>query len=512
MSVFRDDFLWGGACAANQFEGAWDVDGKGASVPDMCTNGSHTVPKWVTTTIHPDRLYPSHEAIDFYHHYEEDIALFAEMGFKTFRTSINWTRIFPNGWETEPNEKGLEFYDRVFDCCKKHGIEPLVTISHYELPYALVEKYNGWASRELIGFYMNYCKTIFERYKDKVKYWLTFNEINAGMMAFGQVLSTGTVQGYEGPAMGAPDDPQTRLQALHHQFVASAQAIIYAHAHYPQFKMGCMLAYGQSYAMTCDPDDQLANQQGMNEHNWYCGDVHVRGEYPYFAKRLWKELGVEIRMEPEDAETLKKGVVDFYTFSYYMTSCVTTHKDVEGIGGNLLGGVKNPYLKAKRIFRWVNDNFPWASAREYSTIENIPEYVLDNRHGDCGQVSLLFITLCRISGIPAHFQSGFMMHPRAWNLHDWAEVYFEGVGWVPVDQSFGIPAFARNADEEYFFLGGIDSWRMIVNTDYGMPLQPEKQYPRSETVDFQRGEVEWEGGNLYFPQWGYHMDIDYLNY
>ena len=178
MSVFRDDFLWGGACAANQFEGAWDVDGKGPSVPDMCTNGSHTSPKWVTTHIHPDRLYPSHEAIDFYHHYEEDIALFAEMGFKTFRTSINWTRIFPTGMESEPNEKGLEFYDRVFDCCKKHGIEPLVTISHYELPYALVERYNGWASRELIDFYMNYCKTIFERYKDKVKYWLTFNEIN----------------------------------------------------------------------------------------------------------------------------------------------------------------------------------------------------------------------------------------------------------------------------------------------------------------------------------------------
>ena len=139
MSVFRDDFLWGGACAANQFEGAWDVDGKGPSVPDMCTNGSHTSPKWVTTGIRPDRLYPSHEAIDFYHHYEEDITLFAEMGFKIFRTSINWTRIFPNGWEKEPNENGLEFYDRVFDCCKKHGIEPLVTISHYELPYALVE-------------------------------------------------------------------------------------------------------------------------------------------------------------------------------------------------------------------------------------------------------------------------------------------------------------------------------------------------------------------------------------
>ena len=182
------------------------------------------------------------------------------------------------------------------------------------------------------------------------------------------------------------------------------------------------------------------------------------------------------------------------------------------MAAKLTAGETNPYLKAKRIFRWINEHFPWASAREYSTIENIPEYVLDNRHGDCGQVSLLFITLCRISGIPAHFQSGFMMHPRAWNLHDWAEVYFEGVGWVPVDQSFGIPAFARNADEEYFFLGGIDSWRMIVNSDYSMPLVPEKKYPRSETVDFQRGEVEWEGGNLYFPQWSYHMDIDYLNY
>ena len=172
---------------------------------------------------------------------------------------------------------------------------------------------------------------------------------------------------YEG--MLSKDDPQTRLQALHHQFVASAQAIIYAHAHYPQFKMGCMLAYGQSYAMTCDPDDQLANQQGMNEHNWYCGDVHVRGEYPYFAKRLWKELGVEIRMEPEDAETLKKGVVDFYTFSYYMTSCVTTHKDVEGIGGNLLGGVKNPYLKASD-WGWQID----PKGLRYSLIELYDRY------------------------------------------------------------------------------------------------------------------------------------------
>ena len=182
------------------------------------------------------------------------------------------------------------------------------------------------------------------------------------------------------------------------------------------------------------------------------------------------------------------------------------------LADNLTEGEDNPYLKACRIFRWVDDHFPWASAREYSTIDNIPEYVLDNRHGDCGQVTLLFITLCRIAGIPAHFQSGFMMQPHAWNLHDWAEVYFEGIGWVPVDQSFGLVSYAEKAGQPYFYLGGIDSWRMVVNSDYGMPLVPEKKYPRSETVDFQRGEVEWAGGNLYFTEWDYHMDVEYLNY
>ena len=294
MSVFRDDFLWGGACAANQFEGAWDVDGKGPSVPDMCTNGSHTSPKWVTTGIRPDRLYPSHEAIDFYHHYEEDIALFAEMDFKTFRTSINWTRIFPNGWETEPNEKGLEFYDRVFDCCKKHGIEPLVTISHYELPYALVEKYNGWASRELIEFYMNYCKAIFERYKDKVKYWLTFNEINCGTMPMGAILETGTIKGFEGSTADVPDNKQERFQALHHQFVASAKAVKYAHDNYPQFKMGNMICFITSYPLTCDPADVITNQQKMQITNWFCSDVQVRGGYPSYMKRWFAENGITI--------------------------------------------------------------------------------------------------------------------------------------------------------------------------------------------------------------------------
>lgn len=184
---------------------------------------------------------------------------------------------------------------------------------------------------------------------------------------------------------------------------------------------------------------------------------------------------------------------------------------LRSLAARLTEGAATPAAKAERIFRYICGNYPWASAREYSTIDNIPEYVVANGHGDCGQVSLLFITLCRISGIPARFQSGFMMHPGAWNLHDWAEIYLEGEGWVPVDQSFGIPDYARNDAERMFFLGGIDSWRMAVNNDYGMPLYPAKRYPRSETVDFQRGEAEWRGGNLYFTQWSYDMKIEYFD-
>lgn len=185
--------------------------------------------------------------------------------------------------------------------------------------------------------------------------------------------------------------------------------------------------------------------------------------------------------------------------------------ELRALADSLTQGLQNPVDKARSIFTYINDHYPWASAREYSTIPCIPMYVLQNHHGDCGQVSLLFITLCRLSGIPAHFQSGFEMHPQADNLHDWAEAYFEGIGWVPVDQSFGIPSYAHNEREKYFFLGGIDSWRMVVNSDYGMPLSPKKKFPRSETVDFQRGEVEWRGGNLYFDQWIYDMQIEYLD-
>ncbi len=346
MSVFRKDFLWGGAVAANQLEGAWNLDGKGDSVPDHCTNGTYETPKRITVEIKPDQFYPSHEAIDFYHHYEEDIKLFAEMGFKVFRTSINWTRIYPTGEETEPNEAGLRFYDGLFECCKKYGIEPLVTLSHYELPYALVAKYNGWEGRELIALFEKYCHTVFERYQDKVKYWLTFNEINAGTMPFGAVLSTGTVKGYEGSVMNVPDDPQARYQAMHHQFVASARVVKYAHEHYPQFKMGNMICFILSYPMTCNPDDVLLNEKVMRRMNWYCSDVMVRGAYPSYAKSIWDEAGVRLKIEDGDLETLKEGTVDFYTLSYYMSNAQSSDVHAEKIGGNIGTGHKNPYLKA----------------------------------------------------------------------------------------------------------------------------------------------------------------------
>ena len=342
---FPEGFYWGGATAANQFEGAWNVDGRGPSVDDHFTGGTKDKPRTITVDIEPDVLYPNHDGIDFYHHYEEDIALFAEMGFNMFRMSISWSRIFPNGDDEQPNELGLAFYDKVFDCCRVHGIEPLVTLSHYEMPYHLVEKYNGWASRELIGFFEKYCQTVFDRYHDKVRYWLTFNEINCGTMDMGNLFETSMIRGFAGPASEAHTTPQERYQALHHQFVASARVVKYAHEHYPQFRMGNMDCFILSYAATCDPKDVLANESEMRRMNWYCSDVQVRGWSPSYAKRFWRENDISLEIEDGDLEDLKEGTIDFYTFSYYMSSVVGTH-DVKQAAGNMTFGGVNPYLKS----------------------------------------------------------------------------------------------------------------------------------------------------------------------
>lgn len=257
--------------------------------------------------------------------------------------------------------------------------------------------------------------------------------------------------------------------------------------------------------------DYVFAPQECRHSTLYMEKKAVKGQPTVFSETFeYTSHGEWYNLKPEDIQPYDTSTELYKEFTSERDKHIVFSPRLKELAAKLTEGETNPLLKAQRIFRWINDNFPWASAREYSTLENIPEYVLDNGHGDCGQVSLLFITLCRISGIPAHFQSGWMVHPGDWGMHDWAQVYFEGIGWVPVDQSFGVPGFARNAEEEMFFLGGIDSWRIIVNQDYGMPLVPEKKYPRSETVDFQRGEVEWAGGNLYFPNWSYDMDIVYL--
>lgn len=379
--MFKKDFLWGGAVAANQCEGAWDVDGKGVSISDICTNGTHTKPKRITPEFDSNELYPSREAIDFYHHYKEDIALFAEMGFKTFRFSIAWTRIFPTGEEEVPNEKGLEFYDNVIDECLKYNIEPLVTISHYEMPFALTKKYNGWKDRKLIDLYVKYATTLFERYKGKVKYWLTFNEINGGAAAFGGFLSLGILNEGTDDFMHQVDVPQYRFQGLHHQFVASALAVKKCHEIDSEAKVGCMIAYAPMYPLTCNPDDILKAQQQNRITNWFCSDVHVRGEYPTYMIRYFNENDIKIKMEDNDLQILKEGCVDFYSFSYYSSNCVTCDEEKTKSQGNIFGGVNNPYLQASD-WGWTIDakGLRWVLNELYDRYR-IPLMIVENGLG-----------------------------------------------------------------------------------------------------------------------------------
>ncbi len=378
---FPKNFLWGGATAANQYEGAWNEDGKGISIADVCTAGDAKTPRRICTAVWEGERYPSHGGTAFYYRYREDIALFAEMGFKAFRMSIAWTRIFPTGMESEPNEAGLAFYDKVFDECIAHNIMPIVTISHYEMPYALVEQFNGWADRRCIGYYMNFCRVIFERYQHKVKYWLTFNEINAGVIPVGSILALGTVKGYEGPLCQAPDDVHARYQALHHQFVASAMAVKLAHEKYPDFMMGNMSLFALMYPYSCNPEDVLLAQQKMQMMNWFCSDVQVKGEYPYYAKRYFEENNIKLSVEKEDMETIKQGTVDFYTFSYYMSNCVSTDESLGKTSGNVVSGIKNPYLHQSEWGWQIDPTGLRVALNEIYTRYKIPVMIVENGLG-----------------------------------------------------------------------------------------------------------------------------------
>ena len=353
---FPKNFLWGGAIAANQCEGAYLEDGKGLAVPDMLLGGDAKTPRTFLPTADPDAFYPSHEAVDFYHHYKEDIALFAEMGFRMLRISIAWSRIFPNGDDAEPNEAGLRFYDSVFDECRKYGIEPMVTLSHYEIPWGIVTKYHGFASRETIDLFLRYAETCFRRYRDKVAYWLTFNEINIPCMGgggIGNLYALGLLDDSDIhtetpiPLNKLKSDKQTTYAALHNIFVASAKTVMLGHQINPDFRIGNMICHVTVYPLTPDPKDVLACQLEDNLKNNLCGDVQVRGEYPDFAFRYFAQEGIDPSfITEEDRKILKEGTVDMYTFSYYMSNCVTVQKDAEITAGNMSSGVKNPYLKA----------------------------------------------------------------------------------------------------------------------------------------------------------------------
>lgn len=329
--AFPKGFLWGGATAANQLEGAYDVDGKGLSIQDVMPRGIASPPTEEPT---PDNL--KLVGIDFYHRYAEDIALFAEMGFTVFRFSIAWSRIFPRGDEESPNEAGLAFYDRVLDECEKHGIEPLVTISHYETPLHLARTYDGWVDRRMIGFFDRYCRVLFERYGKRVKYWLTFNEINAVLHA--PLMSGG---------IWTPAEQLTQqdlYQAIHHELVASARATKLAHELMPGSQVGCMIIAMPTYPLTPDPADVWAARQ-VEHDNFAFGDVHCFGEYPGYFKRTLRELGVELEITDQDREDLRH-TVDFVSFSYYVSICGTADPHAPRGEGNIFAGVPNPHLQA----------------------------------------------------------------------------------------------------------------------------------------------------------------------
>lgn len=354
--AFPKDFFWGGAIAANQAEGAWNEDGRGMAETDVSTGGTATTPRYLTYRM-PDGTegkmmqfahkpegarfavlegykYPNHKAIDFYHTYKEDIALFAEMGFKMFRMSIAWPRIYPKGIEEEPNQAGLAYYRSVFEELRRNNIEPLVTIWHFDTPLYIEEELGGWANREVIGLFDKYAKTILTEYKGLVRYWLTFNEINNTVNFFDWMEDSKEDAGW-----------QNVYQHLHNKFVASAHTVKMAHEIDPENKVGCMICGTQSYPLTPDPEDVLARDEKFRRGVLYCGDVQCRGYYPYYAKKLWEEHNVQLDITDQDLKDLKEGCVDFYSFSYYSSNCFTTHKDADTAGGNMTMGAKNPYLK-----------------------------------------------------------------------------------------------------------------------------------------------------------------------
>ncbi|MGM9904566.1 glycosyl hydrolase family protein [Enterococcus hirae] len=380
------DFLWGGAIAAHQAEGAWNVDGRGPSIADVMTAGGNGIPRKITKGVLEDEYYPNHEAIDFYHRYKEDLRLFKELGLKCLRTSISWSRIFPTGQEETPNEQGLKFYDDLFDECLKNGIEPVVTLSHFEIPYAIYEDFGGFANKAVISLFVKFAKCVFERYKNKVTYWMTFNEIN------NQADGQEPVHVWTNSAMIIEEDQNKEamvFQAGVNELIASAQAVIEGKKINPAFQIGCMMAYVPIYPYSCAPEDMIASLKA-NERRFFYSDVHARGKIPTYATRYWEQKGIQIELSEEELQVLRQGTVDYIGFSYYMSGTITTLPEVEGVETEDIPSAKltkNPYISVSD-WGWPID--PVGLRYVLNTVYqryDLPLFIVENGFGAYDQLT-----------------------------------------------------------------------------------------------------------------------------
>lgn len=374
------NFLWGGALAAHQFEGGVLDTSKGYSVADVMTAGAHGVPREITDTIDPEKYYPNHIGIDFYHRYKEDVAMMADIGFKCFRTSIAWSRIFPNGDEEQPNEEGLQFYDDLFDELLANGIEPVITLSHFEMPYHLAKEYGGFMNRKTIDFFLNFAEAVFTRYKDKVKYWMTFNEINNQMNYKNDIFGWTNSGAHFG---NYPNPEEAMYQCGHYELVASAKAVALGHSINPDFKIGNMIAMVPYYPYSCRPADMILAQQMMHGRYHFC-DVQVRGHYPAYSLKNFERKNFNLDITEQDLEDLKKGTVDYIGFSYYMTNTVdsTAHNDVsKSTDGSSEFSVANPYIQVSD-WGWAIDpeGLRYALSSFYERYEK-PLFIVENGFG-----------------------------------------------------------------------------------------------------------------------------------
>ncbi|WP_125579871.1 6-phospho-beta-glucosidase [Lacticaseibacillus suibinensis] len=374
----RKDFLWGGAVAAHQLEGAWQAGGKGVSIADVMTVGAHGVPRQITAGVLPGQNYPNHTAIDFYHHYPEDVKLLGELGLKCFRTSIAWTRIFPNGDEDQPNEAGLQFYDDLFDALLAQGIQPVITLSHFEMPYHLVEAYGGWRSRKLIGFFTHFAEVVFNRYRDKVKYWMTFNEINNQNSL--DVYDLWTNSGIKPQA----DENAERLlyQAGHYELVASSLAVQIGHRINPDFQIGCMVNMRPVYPASPAPQDVFKASCMMQANYWFV-DVQVNGRYPNWLECYQSNQDFGLDITQEDLDVLAQGTVDYIGFSYYRSETVTARADEPAsyvtLGANHI--VENPKIETSE-WDWGIDPIGLRYGMNWFTDRyHVPLFIVENGFG-----------------------------------------------------------------------------------------------------------------------------------